>query len=215
MTTQIQRPTVGHMHHFLQEREDWRKVLITLRACQHSKVMGIPKTLDNSITLAAVNASKQFPNYQMFQFPTSFQATDSVMIWREAGKLLLGRKHGKKLWRLPGGFVDPKDENLEQASQRERKEECGVGFDDDDPCLCSHPTYIGSCRVPDPRYANSPDKIMSAMFLSYYIQGTPKAGDDLATVKWFTKEYVRRNYSKMVEPVHHPLMALLINRGYL
>jgi hypothetical protein len=101
---EIKRPALGHMHQFLQEREDWRKVLAMLRACQHSKVMGVPKALDSIIDLAAANASKQFPNYQMFQFPTSFQAVDNVIIWREAGKILLGRSRERNYGSFPVGL---------------------------------------------------------------------------------------------------------------
>lgn len=212
------KQTVGHMTHFLKERDDWKFIYDTVCEIRHSSLLShslTPKSLEKAVSMSHYYAHRQYPIYQMHPFPTSFQATDSVIIWREAGKILLGRKKGKKLWRLPGGFVDPKDTNLEKASERERSEECHIGFEDADLCLCSHPKYIGSCRVPDPRYENSPDKIMSAVFISYYIDGTPKAGDDLVEVKWFTKDYVRRCYPKMVEPVHHPLMSMLINRGYL
>ena len=157
--------------------------------------------------------------YQMHKFPTSFQAVDNVIIWREASKILLGRKPNRVLWQFPGGFVDPSDQNLETAAERERKEECRIGFDDITghafDCICSCPEYIGSFRVQDPRYMDSPDKIMSAIFLSFYITGTPEASDDLQEVRWFDKNYLRRYYVKTLAPIHYPIISLLIHKGYL
>jgi bifunctional NMN adenylyltransferase/nudix hydrolase len=63
---------------------------------------------------------------QMHKYPTSFQATDCVIIHREAGKLLLGKKKIQTGWRFLGGFVDPKDDSLELANARERQEEAGL-----------------------------------------------------------------------------------------
>lgn len=146
---------------------------------------------------------------QMHQWPTSFQATDSVIIHRETGRILLGKKHKEPMWRFPGGFVDPADNSLEAASKREKNEECNINLE------CSEPQYIGSLRVPDPRYINGPDRIMTAIFMSFYLFGNAKGGDDLKAVRWFTKDYIRRNYKKFMMPVHFPIVELLISKGYL
>lgn len=151
---------------------------------------------------------KRFP-FKMHTFPTSFQNTVAFILHREAGKLLLGRKKNKKEWCFAGGFADPKDVDLETACARECQEEVGIDVE------CSRAEYMFSYRIDDPNYRTQQDKIMSAVFMRYYLWGTPKAGDDLAEVKWFTKDYVRRNYKKMLVPEQHEVVLGLINRGYL
>ncbi len=146
---------------------------------------------------------------QMHKWPTSFQAVDIVATHRENGLILLGKKPKEPHWRFPGGFVDPKDNSLEEAAIRERREECGIDLE------CTWPEYIHSFRVQDPRYTDSEDKIMSAVFLSHHLYGEAKAGDDLQKVHWFKKDYLRRNYTKMVMPVHHPIVEKLIIYGCL
>lgn len=147
--------------------------------------------------------------HKMHKFPTSFQATDSVIIDRVGGRILLGRKKNQPAWRFIGGFVDPNDSSLESAAQRERREEAGINLE------VTRPKYLFSFRVADPRYEGKPDKIMSAVFLQYWLWGQPKAGDDIQKVRWFTKDYVRRNYKKMVMPEHNILVEKLIEEGLL
>lgn len=194
---------------FEKERQDWETVRkgIEVAFTQWGKRQTIPIALINAHYLTKTYSERKFPSYQMHPYPTSFQAVDNVILWREAGKILLGKKKKEKGWRFPGGFVDPSDGDLERACARERQEECGIDME------CSRPEYVASFRVQDPRYANSPDKIMSAIFKSYYLWGNPKAGDDIAKVRWFTKDYVRRNYRKMIEPCHHELVEILIGYG--
>jgi ADP-ribose pyrophosphatase YjhB (NUDIX family) len=148
---------------------------------------------------------------QMHTYPTSFQATDTVVIDRLNSKILLGKKEKEPLWRFPGGFVDPNDGCLENAAIRELTEETNfikswAGTD---------PKYLFSFRVPDPRYADGPDKILSAVFFSFFCDGKPKAGDDLGKLKWITKNYLRINYKKIIMPVHHMLVQQLIYKNVL
>jgi 8-oxo-dGTP pyrophosphatase MutT (NUDIX family) len=148
--------------------------------------------------------------YQMHKFPTSFQAVDNVIIDRKAGRILLGQKKNEKGWRFPGGFMDPADKSLEIGCARERQEECGVNLE------VTPPKYAFSFRVPDPRYdTNHEDKIMSAVFVSFRLWGVPKGGDDLPKVKWVTKDYLRRQYKKVMMPCHVPLVEGLLEHGYL
>jgi ADP-ribose pyrophosphatase YjhB (NUDIX family) len=148
---------------------------------------------------------------QMHKHPTSFQATDAVIIHREAGRLLLGRKKKEPLWRFIGGFVSPQDQSLEQACIREIKEEAAS---DGNMCF-DYPVHLHSFRVPDPRYASGPDAIMSATFRVWYLHGAPKAGDDIRWVKWFTRDYLRRNFTKIVMPEHQMICYKLIEEGLL
>ncbi len=117
---------------------------------------------------------------QKLRYPVSFQTVDIGVIRHESKELLLGRKKTdpKGLWRLPGGFVDPGDSSLEAAAARELREEVGN--------IMTHEIkYLGSTKVEDHRYRNEYDKIMTALFLTYYMGGRAAAGDDLEEVAWF------------------------------
>jgi bifunctional NMN adenylyltransferase/nudix hydrolase len=149
---------------------------------------------------------------QMHKYPTSFQATDIVLVNPLNGKVLLGRKPTQPKWRFMGGFVDPKDTSLEVAAERELQEEAGyvnrVGF----------PKYLFSFRVEDPRYATGPDGIMSAVFMITYDEFSKskiKAGDDIGEVRWFSKAYLRNQYTKMIMPEHHTIIRGLIRLNVL
>lgn len=145
----------------------------------------------------------------MHKYPTSFQAVDNVIIYREVGNILLARKEDERLWRFPGGFVDPSDQSLERAAVREMKEELSIN------CECSYPKYLFSFRVPDPRYADSDDKIMSAVFVSFYLFGRVAAQDDICETKWVSKEYLLTHFKEIIMPCHLPLVNGLIEKGLL
>jgi len=110
-------------------------------------------------------------------FPASFQAVDIAIRHSLEPKVLVGRKCGDEGWRFPGGFVDPRDQNLEQTARREALEEVG-------DIEISKPSYITSARIDDKRYRQSQHKVMSALYSAVYVFGHIKAGDDLDEVKW-------------------------------
>jgi ADP-ribose pyrophosphatase YjhB (NUDIX family) len=204
----------GHMTHFRKERDDWKKAYEALARANHCLITGLNKRdcideVEKAKSMSHYYAHREYPSYQMHPFPTSFQATDAVLMHREAGKLLLGRKKGQKQWQFLGGFVDPKDQSIEDACRRETLEEASQA------CVWSDPEYLGSFRVADPRYEDSVDKIMSAIFLRFYVSGEPKGCDDIVEVRWFTKDYVRRSFKTLIKPMHYPIVSLLRQKGYL
>jgi bifunctional NMN adenylyltransferase/nudix hydrolase len=154
----------------------------------------VPKD-NESFRMGMIEAAKR-------RFPTSFQTVDVGLVNHQTKEILLGRKEKdpKGFWRLPGGFVDPKDESLESAAARELSEEVlGV--------MTHEFTYLGSKRVADFRYKNGPDKILTALFLTYLMGGVGRAGDDLAEVKWFPLASV----INQVLPQHKALVQLIID----
>lgn len=93
--------------------------------------------------------------------------------------LLLIQKPNETSWRFPGGFVDPSDNSAEHAAIREAHEEVGRDLE------LSKPQYITSVKIDDPRYKNSPHKIITSFYVVNYLWGKEKAGDDAEKAEWF------------------------------
>ncbi len=151
---------------------------------------------DESFRLGLIEA-------QRLRYPVSFQTVDIGVIKHESKQILLGRKKTdpKGLWRLPGGFVDPSDSSLEVAAARELREEVGN--------IMTHELkYLGSTRVEDHRYRSESDKIMTALFLTYYMGGRVSASDDLEEVAWFVFDQAKVSVIKE----HEQLVKKLFNQ---
>ena len=133
------------------------------------------------------------------RFPISYQTVDVAVVNYDLGLVLLGKKNGDggKL-RFIGGFVDPKDANLEMAAKREVGEEAG---DIEIDSL----KYLGSFRVEDWRYKGKEDGVMTAFFAGHFIFGAPKAADDLDDVKWVPWQEL----SRVLVTEHLPLGVAL------
>lgn len=136
------------------------------------------------------------------QFPSFYPTCDVCIIDNTNQRILLGKKSGEKEYRFPGGFADPtKDTTMEQAVRREVSEECpGIAVSD--------PKYIGSTIVDDWRYRNEKNKIMTIFYMVEVVFGAPKAGDDLAEVRWFSLNELIRNEIPLVE--NHKVLRELV-----
>jgi bifunctional NMN adenylyltransferase/nudix hydrolase len=119
------------------------------------------------------------------RFPTVFATVDIVI--RRDGKLLLGRKAHQTEFRFVGGFSDPAfDHSYEDAAIREAKEETALRI--------HSVAYLGSARIDDPRYRNTPDCIITHLFLAEEWEGEEIASDDIAELKWFSENELTENH---------------------
>lgn len=134
------------------------------------------------------------------RFPTAYQCVDIAVFNEDRKQVLLGRKNSDgRLYRLLGGFSDPRSESLEQDAVREVAEEASIEIGD--------VKYIGSKAVDDWRYRGEPDTIKTALFSAKYLHGRPTPGDDIDEVKWFALHEI---VPEILVPVHRPLMKMLL-----
>lgn len=92
--------------------------------------------------------------------------------------VLLGRKPNETAWRFMGGFTEVTSTSDEQDLSRECREELNLIVKPED----WH--YIGRINIDDWRYAGSGDQIRTGFYVAFEYLGIPKAGDDLADVRW-------------------------------
>lgn len=139
------------------------------------------------------------------QYAHGISTVDIAVIDRRRNSILLGKKANQPKFRLFGGFFDPKkDICLEHAASRELHEEAGM-------LETSRPQYVMSRVVDDPRYRESKHCIITSLFLCYYSFGTPKAGDDIAEVRWFD---IGQQLVGQVMQEHIPLIEALLKGDY-
>jgi bifunctional NMN adenylyltransferase/nudix hydrolase len=133
-------------------------------------------------------------------FPMVYSTVDIALVDPTITYVLLGRKKDEKLWRFPGGFVDPTDASKEAAWCRELSEEVPSGVES----YVSDIEYVCSNIVPDCRYPGR-DKIMTTMFAAVvtFNVNELKAGDDLAEVQLFK---ISDDLFQTMTDDHHPAL---------
>ena len=119
--------------------------------------------------------------------PRTFHTVDVAVVdlaWspgqgESKGRVLVGYKPNQKgVYRFPGGFVSPEDENTEAAALRELYEETGM--------KASEATYVGNYKIPDWRYKGL--ALFTDFFMVKWHGQEVKAADDLAALEWVTLE---------------------------
>jgi bifunctional NMN adenylyltransferase/nudix hydrolase len=115
-------------------------------------------------------------------YPVAYQAVDVAVLRREDGvwQVLLGKRHvGATIWHLIGGISDPDDETLEYTGVRELYEESLVITDERDL------QYVCSKKIRDWRYADGPDDIKTALYLTTNWRGQPTTTPEMVELQWF------------------------------
>jgi bifunctional NMN adenylyltransferase/nudix hydrolase len=142
------------------------------------------------------------------QYPKVYPTVD-IAVWRPndtgkstkrmmLGEVLMARRTQDDLLQFPGGFVDPTDESLESAAQRELSEELDVS--------AANFTYVGSCRINDWRYTGT-ERIHTVLMRAEYEFGSGKPIDEFHSSQWVQ---VRPESLELVKDGHKPLFDLLL-----
>jgi len=113
-------------------------------------------------------------------------------------QIVLIQKPGEKLWRFPGGKLEADDLSLEDAVNREVREETGLEV--------GSPVYVCSGNLPDWRAVAAGITIHSSLFALPYVYGAPRGGDDAAVAKWFDLDGLQE---KHMEACHKKLLTKL------
>ncbi|MBU8921714.1 MAG: NUDIX domain-containing protein [Bacteroidales bacterium] len=134
--------------------------------------------------------------------PLQVLGLDPVEHGNAAPEVLLGRKADEHLWRFPGGFIDLKDKDGEEAAARELQEETG---------LTAHTLgYVGSLTVDDWRSRGANDVgHKTILYKCTSFSGDPKGNDDLPLVGWFPLAAASRD---RIVDAHKPLFDMLLER---
>lgn len=136
-------------------------------------------------------------------YPVSYTAVDLAILRNQNGKLqvlLCGKKTDPKdKWRFCGGFVDPGDATLLDATKREKDEELGKNLAVDGY------QFIGDTLIDDWRYRGSEHCIRSMFHLAWYQWGKEKPRDDIERAKWIDLEDI----DALIVQSHKPLAEKL------
>lgn len=153
------------------------------------KVEEIPQTGDFSATDLRYKMSDKVMDSEDFRcgiiyaynnmYPKTYTTVDVAVLSENHQQVLLGYRKSENLWRLPGGFTDPSDENYEASALRELHEECGN-------IEVSEMNYEKSFKIDDWRYRKENDKIITLLFSCTYMFGHVEAADDIDRVQWFS-----------------------------
>jgi bifunctional NMN adenylyltransferase/nudix hydrolase len=181
-------------------------VELALPTTEHIKGEDIRAKLTNTIIESADFRAGAIYS-AMNQWPKAITCVDVVMYhysWSDVNKnnddmeFLLCKKYGEPGWRFVGGHTKPITETFEQDAKDEAREEVGQ--------YLTKMEYIGSCYVPDWRWAAEQDKVKTLVFASETMTLSAAAKDDISEAKWFS---IRELKEGLLNPVHHPILKLV------
>lgn len=155
------------------------KELPEISATKIRKYPPVPSTTEQAywyrVGMVAAQSFKPYGNI----YPT----VDALIYNKDS--ILLGKKHGEKQYRMPGGHVDLRDFTFEEAVLREVKEECGENM------VLGIPQFYMTARLNDRRYKGTKDKVFTTVFRIQYYDGLPVAGDDLGSLEWVNRRLIK------------------------
>ena len=136
------------------------------------------------------------------RFPTAFHTVDVIATTNYPNELgiILGKKHNSDKWVIFGGFLDPTDDNAQSGGARELNEEGNLKAKPEDL------QYLGSFKIDDPRFRNSPDKIITSLYTVNIGSQLPIPGDDIKDCLTIPLSELKRTYKDIMQPYHWPLI---------
>lgn len=190
-------------------------VELTLPATEHIKGEDIRNKLTNQV-IESADFRAGVIYAAMNQWPKVITCVDAVILHRTLTsptlaaehahlvyEFLLGRKAGEPGWRFIGGHAEPVTKSFEQDVRDEVSQESGLDIRPENVM------YIGSCYVPDWRWAAEQDKVKTLVFVCEATTLGAKAKDDISEVRWFPIQKVTEG---LLTPVHHPILKLVQER---
>lgn len=140
------------------------------------------------------------------QYKKVYPTVDIAVFRNNKSEILLGRKANSSNWRFVGGFSDPEDDSYETAALREMKEECG-------DITVDNLQYEVSAKIPDWRYKNELDQIITLLFSCDFTEGKVQAQDDIKELEWFpVKDLINMKNTDKLSPEHEELFNFIINK---
>ena len=97
----------------------------------------------------------------------------------DGARVLLGRRRNppyRGMWNLLGGFIEG-GEHPEVAARREVSEEAGIEVQ-----------LVRLLGIWMDRYGRTPERTLNLIYEGVIIGGTPRAGDDVAALRWFAHD---------------------------
>lgn len=134
------------------------------------------------------------------QYPKVYPTVDIAVM--DNDQLLLARKPDEDKLRFIGGFVDP-NEKFEDAAKREVMEEANITVD--------NLQWMGTFPIDDFRYLREVDKITTTFFVADYVDGIPRAQDDIAEIRWVNLNEIDEDD---IVPNHRELFNTLVENAY-